>query len=534
MAVGYHQILLGQPEFLNWTSGPRRSEIALGRVVDLLRFRRKHSFVDLADRARDTGQWEVAVRLYGEALDRSPYNPPIWVQYGHALKEAGELRNPDKLAQAELAYRKALSLEAGAADPHLQLGHVLKLQGKIEEAQAAYLRAFVLDPLLPHPLEELRGLGWSEAQVAELQRTLPNRSFPENRQPITEQAWSGHFDAEWYLEQNEDVARGGMDPLEHFLKYGLKEGRKPNAEEATSRFVTVTHAEIYCLMKPSFGDEVALFVTHSPHGRLKPHVPHYLGSLKRHGIAVVLIVAADRPFTSADTELVNAIDGMFVRQNEGYDFAAWAHVLHLHPELFDAKILYLINDSLIGPTNDAAFGEVLARLRNSGADVVGLTENLERRWHLQSYFLALKPRALSSAALHKFLNEIVSYKDNVREEVISNFEIRFAPTLMAAGLDCQGLFRAPDDRNPTTYHWKHLLHSGFPFVKAETIRGLIPDLDIRDWQQLLAAQGYDVSLAERTLAEFSAVRLWTQQEPLGEPVRSSRRKSMMFLRRISV
>ncbi len=131
------------------------------------RFRLKRERVsraDLADRARDAGDWELAARLYGEALEREPDDPPIWVQYGHALKESGKLQDPEKLAQAEFAYRRALSLDPSAADTYLQLGHVLKLQGKTEEAQAAYLRAFALDPSLSHPLDELGGLGWPQAQ----------------------------------------------------------------------------------------------------------------------------------------------------------------------------------------------------------------------------------------------------------------------------------------------------------------------------------------------------------------------------------
>jgi tetratricopeptide (TPR) repeat protein len=92
------------------------------------------------------------------------------VQYGHALKEWGELRDPDKLARAELAYRKALSLAWGVADSYLQLGHVLKLEGRKDEAVTAYLRAFALDPALADALDDLGGLGWSEVELAELRR----------------------------------------------------------------------------------------------------------------------------------------------------------------------------------------------------------------------------------------------------------------------------------------------------------------------------------------------------------------------------
>src|SRR5271166_921108 len=137
--------------------------------------RRKSSVIDLADRARDARQWERAAQLYRKALDRNRRNPPIWVQYGHALKESGELKDPGKLAQAELAYRRALSLDPGGADAYLQLGHVLKLQGKTEEAQAAYLRAFALDAAITDPLEELRKLGWSQVKLAELRGMAKGR-----------------------------------------------------------------------------------------------------------------------------------------------------------------------------------------------------------------------------------------------------------------------------------------------------------------------------------------------------------------------
>src|SRR6516162_4912860 len=152
----------------------------------------------LADQARDARQWELAAQLYRKALDRDPGDPPVWVQYGHALKESGELRDPDKLAQAELAYRRALSLDPGVADTHLQLGHVLKLQGKPQEAEASYLRAFALDPSVSYPLDELVEFGWSEPLIAELEGLVAfdaasSESAAEGRRPHR------YFDPAFYL-----------------------------------------------------------------------------------------------------------------------------------------------------------------------------------------------------------------------------------------------------------------------------------------------------------------------------------------------
>jgi tetratricopeptide (TPR) repeat protein len=115
--------------------------------------------ISRADRARDARDWMSAARYYREALDHRPDNPAIWVQYGHALKESGNV------AEAENAYRKSLELDAGVADTHLQLGHALKIQGRRIEAGTAYLRALALDPALDHASFELRALGWTRGRI---------------------------------------------------------------------------------------------------------------------------------------------------------------------------------------------------------------------------------------------------------------------------------------------------------------------------------------------------------------------------------
>src|SRR5690348_3453114 len=138
--------------------------------------RGKGSLISRADWAREALQWDIAADLYRRSLARNPDNPPIWVQFGHALKESG---NP---GEAERAYRAAIAPDPTVADSHLHLGHVLKLQGKQEEAEAAYLRAFALDPGLPATCEGLRDLGWSETRVGELRR-LASPPEPVDTQP---------------------------------------------------------------------------------------------------------------------------------------------------------------------------------------------------------------------------------------------------------------------------------------------------------------------------------------------------------------
>jgi hypothetical protein len=91
-------------------------------------------------RASRGGDWPRAVRLYHKALRRVPGAPAVWVQYGHALKETGDV------VAAELAYRRAVALAPDVAEWHLFLGEALLRQSRIEEARAALLRCEQLDP----------------------------------------------------------------------------------------------------------------------------------------------------------------------------------------------------------------------------------------------------------------------------------------------------------------------------------------------------------------------------------------------------
>ncbi len=169
---------------------------------------------------------------------------------------------------------------------------------------------------------------------------------------------STRFHTRGYLRANPDVAASELNPLQHFLS-GLRQDRHPKGWITIAPPQPVGNAQLTCWKQPATSGEVALFVTHSPDGHLKPHVPHYLNALRRHGIKPTLIIAADHPVAVARQELSALVDGLYVRQNLGFDFAAWAHVLREAPELFAANILYLLNDSVIGPLNEKKFTKVL-------------------------------------------------------------------------------------------------------------------------------------------------------------------------------
>jgi len=132
-----------------------------------------------ADRARDAGQWPLAARYYRQALSEEPELPAIWVQYGHMLKESGDV------AAAVAAYRESLRRDPENADTHLQLGNALRLQGQVTAAEAAYLSAVALDRRLNFAIKALEALGWTRARIDEALRHKP--------EPLASEAVSGNL-----------------------------------------------------------------------------------------------------------------------------------------------------------------------------------------------------------------------------------------------------------------------------------------------------------------------------------------------------
>jgi hypothetical protein len=213
------------------------------------------------------------------------------------------------------------------------------------------------------------------------------------------------------------------------------------------------------------------------------------------------------PMNVRDTaEIERAITAFAGIPNSGLivTATALAIVLRENPKLLGAGILYLINDSAIGPLNEAKFASVLRKVRSSASDVVGLTESYEGGWHLQSYFIALKSAALSSRAWQAFIASIKSLSE--KRAVINAYETRLATTLRAAGLRCEALFPARSAHNPSLANWRDLIGRGLPFVKVAALRKEAFGSNENDWRQVLRDEGFDHRIAEATLAEVSHSR----------------------------
>jgi tetratricopeptide (TPR) repeat protein len=115
----------------------RRRGWRIGRfILHLMPARGRGTPMYRADRARAAGEWHRAARFYLDALAQLPGpQPTVWIQLGHALNETG------RIAEAELAYRRAVDLDSSHGDALVALGQILRRQGQDAEAASTYRRA---------------------------------------------------------------------------------------------------------------------------------------------------------------------------------------------------------------------------------------------------------------------------------------------------------------------------------------------------------------------------------------------------------
>ena len=220
--------------------------------------------------------------------------------------------------------------------------------------------------------------------------------------------------------------------------------------------------------------DVCLFVTYADRPCIGAHVIHHVAALVDQGVKVVLIINTD--FAQHEMELdaatVARASAVYVRENSGFDFAAWGHAYTLAGGLPDCQRLLLVNDSIVGPLSAPDYAQLIARVRGSAADVVGLTENFRPAWHMQSFFLVFNARVLADARFKRLFAGILAFKD--KGTVITAYELPLARQLSSMGFRCETLFpaRFHDERSgdDTLGNWQALLDAGFPFVKGAIVR----------------------------------------------------------------
>ncbi|MGG5821379.1 rhamnan synthesis F family protein [Falsiroseomonas sp. HW251] len=279
------------------------------------------------------------------------------------------------------------------------------------------------------------------------------------------------------------------------------------------------------------GARVVVFCHYDRRGRIWRHTRDYLDSLREAGFAVVF-VSNGAPIAPEDRAWILARAWRVIeRENVGYDFGAWRDgIAACGLPRADTALLAIANDSVYGPF--APVARLVDRMDFGEADVWGVTDSWQHRWHLQTYLVVFGRRVLRDPAFGAFWSGVPNRR--LKRGVVLDSEIGLTRAMMAAGLRCRALWPytdvldhlrrsaevAAEEReapppdpmteasernrervlraaarrvplNPTADLWRALLEQGCPFLKRELLRDNPGGVqDVAAWRDVLAQAGH--------------------------------------------
>ena len=216
-----------------------------------------------------------------------------------------------------------------------------------------------------------------------------------------------------------------------------------------------------------------IFSHWSADGEVAAYVRLHLEAIRSAGY--VIAFASSGPLTpQAAASLEGLCALVTTRENVGYDFGAWRHVLQRTGEL-EADRLLLVNDSVYGPF--ASLPAFLDRLTATPADMWGAIESDAYGRHLQSWFLVLSPAARFSTTFRKMMHDPLDAKAS-KWALVQRYEIGLSQGLLEEGLRLHAAFRLDPQSaianahpfNPCGILWRRLVEGPAPYIKTSVLR----------------------------------------------------------------
>ena len=290
--------------------------------------------------------------------------------------------------------------------------------------------------------------------------------------------------------------------------------------------------------------DVAVLVTWDAKGRIHDFLIEHMKSLKAAGRAVIL-VSNSPEFPETEIEKAREHCALVAwRHNRGYDFGAYRDGVMLVPDYDRLDSLIVINDSIYGAFRPLA--PLIDRADSGRADVWGMTDSWDTRWHLQSYFLLfhkaalqhdwikslwrdwkhvqskswiinrleigltgrLEKHGLRGAALYPYREQVAAFANTVRDgKLLADESVpKQHRKLLARMLEFAD---AGAPMNPCHFFWDQLILQGFPYLKREVLTSNPIGMPrLYEWSDVVADNSaYDPDLIVRHLRAISKNRV---------------------------
>lgn len=204
-----------------------------------------------------------------------------------------------------------------------------------------------------------------------------------------------------------------------------------------------------------------LFAAYDPQGKVDASLSWYLKYLKKEGDIVLF---ADCSLDSPENIKINDI----VLHSEGYhhgeyDFGSYKRCFQWasrHLDLSDYDFLYMVNDSVYGPSE--SLGHMLEKMESLGKPAFSLVLNPHKRTpHLQSWFIGLDRSVFLSGWFSDFLSAVTVQPD--KNMICDIYENGFTRLLTEHSIPYDGLFHISGKKIYNSVD--EVFAKGLPFIK---------------------------------------------------------------------
>jgi len=217
---------------------------------------------------------------------------------------------------------------------------------------------------------------------------------------------------------------------------------------------------------------VAVFVSYSGDGLLKPQVLPYLAGLKDVTEAIVVVCANDLAAGERE-KLTNFSDYIISGRHGEYGLAGYRCGIanaRSHGLLDDASDLILCDDSCYGPVD--SFVPMINKMEARELDFWGATDSLKNEHHVQSYWMVLSRKVFSSELFRNIMHT-VKKKENTLSSAVKD-EVNLTKNLVQAGFKAgafventlKGAHPKDQSYNDLTLFPIYTLQLGLPLIKV--------------------------------------------------------------------
>jgi hypothetical protein len=281
------------------------------------------------------------------------------------------------------------------------------------------------------------------------------------------------FDAVWYSSRHIDVGESGLDPLEHYIRYGEEEGRPAFPRDAGINPIAPLLNEGSVswhipLAENLDGSNLVMLACHDQRKIYGVALRHMVSSYHRAGWKVLLAFDHEMEMSAFDQcSDDERPEGVLALPHGGYDFFSWRLMWEeLSKSANPARVL-LSNDSIIGPL--VPLDPLMRLIEAHPADVLGFVESSENVFHLQSWGMVFQGRPLAEGALWRYLSQV---KEGIeKQHLIGRMEVRLARWAAFQGYSvaslCSPVGQIDSGTNPSIFGWRRILGLGIPFIKRE-------------------------------------------------------------------